>query len=72
VRVLALPVAGPWCKLADAIRYVLKVKPQKAFPVHDALIIKEFVGGLHGMCERILKQNHVEFVPMVDNDERDL
>ena len=39
VDVLALPVAGPWCKLSDAIRYALKVKPKKAFAVHDAALV---------------------------------
>ncbi len=32
VKVLALPVAGLWCKLPDAIRYALRVAPAKAFP----------------------------------------
>lgn len=33
VDVLALPVAGPWCRIADAVNYALKIKPKKAFPV---------------------------------------
>jgi len=38
VSVLVLPVAGPWCKIADAIRYALVVKPTFAIPVHDATL----------------------------------
>jgi len=37
VRVLALPTGGPWMKLGEAIDYVKAVKPEIAFPVHDAL-----------------------------------
>jgi L-ascorbate metabolism protein UlaG (beta-lactamase superfamily) len=39
VDVLALPVAGPWMKISEAIDYALKLKPRLAFPVHDAMRI---------------------------------
>ncbi len=35
VDILALPVAGPWMKVKDAVEYLLAVKPCVAFPVHD-------------------------------------
>lgn len=35
VDVLALPVAGPWLKMSEAIDYARKLKPRVAFPVHD-------------------------------------
>lgn len=38
VDTLAVPVAGPWCKVSDAIRYALAVQPRLAFPVHDGLL----------------------------------
>lgn len=38
VEILALPIAGPWCRLADAIEFALAVSPQYVFPVHDALL----------------------------------
>lgn len=34
--VLALPVAGPWCRLSDALHYAIKMKPRAAFPIHEA------------------------------------
>ena len=37
VDTLALPVAGPWMKISEAIDYLLAVKPKKAFPVHDGM-----------------------------------
>jgi L-ascorbate metabolism protein UlaG (beta-lactamase superfamily) len=60
VEVLALPVAGPWCKIADAVNYALKVKPKIAFPVHDgALKVK---GGNHKVPESFLTKNNIKFV----------
>lgn len=35
VAILALPVAGPWMKLEEAIEYAQTVKPKIVFPVHD-------------------------------------
>jgi L-ascorbate metabolism protein UlaG (beta-lactamase superfamily) len=37
VRVLALPTAAPWMKVADAIEYVKVLKPAVVFPIHDAM-----------------------------------
>lgn len=38
IEVLALPVAGPWMKPAEAIDYAKLVKPKKIFPVHDGML----------------------------------
>jgi L-ascorbate metabolism protein UlaG (beta-lactamase superfamily) len=37
VKVLALPTAAPWLKIGETIDYVLAVKPDVAFPTHDAI-----------------------------------
>ena len=38
IEILALPVAGPWMKLAEAIDYALVLKPKICFPVHDGIL----------------------------------
>ncbi len=38
VEVLALPVAGPWMKLSEAIEYAKAVHPRVVFPVHDGML----------------------------------
>jgi len=68
VPVLALPVAGPWCKAADAIRYAVAVKPVKAFPVHDAVLSESGIALTHGLFGGQLDQVNIEFVPL-KNDE---
>lgn len=71
VEILALPVAGPWCKIGDAIRYALKVAPQKVFPVHDGLIREDLIQVFHKTPSMILAKNNIEFVAMLEGDERE-
>ncbi len=40
VDILAFPVAGPWCKISEAMDYVLDVKPRVAFPIHDGNLVR--------------------------------
>lgn len=61
VRVLALPVAGPWCKASDAINYALEIKPEIAFPVHDAILNENGIALVHGLVERQLTEHGVSF-----------
>ncbi len=69
IDVLALPVAGPWCRLPDALRYAIKVKPRAAFPIHDAMLRKDAGGFLYQMTDRILKEKGIEFTAMHDGNE---
>jgi L-ascorbate metabolism protein UlaG (beta-lactamase superfamily) len=69
VDVLALPVAGPWCKIGDAITYALKLKPKNVFPVHDGMLVRERVGGFHKVPQKILTENGINFVGMLEGEE---
>ncbi len=71
VDILALPVAGPWCKIPDAIRYTLTIRPKKAFPVHDGMLQRDRIGGSHKIPEKILTENGIEFIVMNDGDEKE-
>lgn len=44
VDVLALPVAGPWMKMSQAIEYAKAVGARTAFGVHDGMIVPSFRG----------------------------
>jgi L-ascorbate metabolism protein UlaG (beta-lactamase superfamily) len=65
VDVLALPVAGPWMKLSEAIDYTLKLKPRLAFPVHDAIRSAP----QHTVTEKILGQFGIEFAKLEEGGE---
>ena len=71
VDILALPVAGPWCKIPDAIRYALKLKPNKVFPVHDGMLQTKRVGGSHAIPLKVLQENNIDFISMIEGDEID-
>lgn len=60
VDILALPVAGPWLNIQQAIDYALKIKPKVAIPVHDG-ILKAY-GGSHIFPNRILPENGINFM----------
>lgn len=59
VEILALPVAGPWCKISDAVNYALSIKPKECFPVHDGGL--RITGGHHKVPELILGENGINF-----------
>jgi L-ascorbate metabolism protein UlaG (beta-lactamase superfamily) len=71
IEILALPVAGPWCRMTDALHYAIYVKPKYAFPVHDAVINPSFISLFHKMPEMILGKNGIAFVSMIGGDERE-
>ena len=62
VGILALPVAGPWCKVSDAIRYALDVQPRIAFPVHDATLTEVGQAVTYPHFTRELKEKGIDFV----------
>lgn len=71
VPVLALPIAGPWCKVSDALSYALRVKPGKVFPVHDAVLNDNGIALTHGLFKTQLANCGIEFTPMKDGDIQD-
>jgi L-ascorbate metabolism protein UlaG (beta-lactamase superfamily) len=63
IDILALPVAGPWMKLAEAIDYALKLKPKVCFPVHDG-ILKSTTGSTSVIPARVLPSAGINFVAL--------
>jgi len=68
VPVLALPVAGPWCKASDAIHYAKEVNPIQAFPVHDAVLSEAGIALTHGLFGGQLDAAGINFIAL-KNDE---
>ena len=71
VDILALPVAGPWCKIPDAIRYALDIKPRVAFPIHDGMLQIDKIGASHKIPEKVLIENNIEFVVIKEGEEKE-
>ncbi|MCB9812368.1 MBL fold metallo-hydrolase [Candidatus Nomurabacteria bacterium] len=72
VNVLAAPVAGPWCKVANAIRYVLKVAPKTMIPVHDAGLSKAGKAVVYPHFERELMKQNITFTALKSGETVEL
>ena len=67
VEILALPVAGPWMKISEAIDYALKLKPESCFSVHDGILKNP--GIAHRFPTMILNGNGINFfVPEIGQE----
>ncbi len=71
IEILALPVAGPWCRIGDAIRYAIALKPTKAFPVHDAGLRANGSSFIYKMLEKVFVDHGIQFRPMKAGDEKE-
>lgn len=60
VEILALPVAGPWAKISDAIDYAKEIRPKVCFPVHDGGLKSS--GMAHFVPSKALPSLGIEFV----------
>lgn len=68
IEILALPVAGPWCKVADAIRYGIATKTKAALPVHDAVLSEAGRKVTYGHFTRELAKHNIDFVIPTDGE----
>ncbi len=59
VEILALPVAGPWMKIVEAIDYAKLLKPKVCFPVHDGML--KFLGPTRFIPQQFLPPAGIEF-----------
>lgn len=71
IDVLALPVAGPWMKISEAIDYAKTVKPRIAFPVHDGMLNKNLSGFAARMLPGLLLPGGIEFVAIPDGETKE-
>ena len=60
VKVLALPVAGPWMRLLEAIDYALEIKPKTCFPVHEGILKQP--GSTHVIPPKVLEPKGIKFM----------
>lgn len=69
VEILALPVAGPWMKMAEAIDYAKTLKPKVCFPVHDGFL--KFGGPFHLVPQKLLPPAGIPFEVIPDGGSRE-
>jgi L-ascorbate metabolism protein UlaG (beta-lactamase superfamily) len=71
VKVLALPVAGPWCRIADSVRYAIEVHPKAAFPIHDGMLKAEARSTQYAVPHAELPKSGIEFIALLDGESHE-
>lgn len=69
VDILALPVAGPWTNIKDAVNYALKINPKVCFPVHDGML--NHFGSSHKVPEFALPMFNIIFKNFEEKKEEE-
>jgi L-ascorbate metabolism protein UlaG (beta-lactamase superfamily) len=68
IAILALPVAGPWMKLEEAIEYAKLVKPKVVFPVHDGMLRQGIeLGSTRRIPMMLLEPLGIAYVDMTES-----
>lgn len=70
VDILALPVAGPWMKMKDAIDFTKTMRARVAFGVHDGMI-QPFFRGFVGQAIKMFVPD-TQYVTLEDGETKDL
>ncbi|MCL5435952.1 MAG: MBL fold metallo-hydrolase [Patescibacteria group bacterium] len=69
-EILALPVAGPWLKISEALDYALTIGPKVAFPVHDGSL--KTGGVTHSMPQKFLGEKGIRFESLTEGESLEL
>jgi L-ascorbate metabolism protein UlaG (beta-lactamase superfamily) len=72
VDVLAVPAGAPWMKIAEAIDYVLEVKPKRSFSTHEMVLSVAGKSLSNGRIAWATEQGGGEFVDLQPGDTLDL
>jgi len=70
VEILALPVAGPWMKISEAVDYALEIKPKVCFPVHDGML-NQFNHPTRAVPQEFLPPQGVKFIDILSGASRE-
>jgi L-ascorbate metabolism protein UlaG (beta-lactamase superfamily) len=72
-EILALPVAGPWMKLSEAVDYARKLKPDVSFPVHDGVVTEAMRDILSVMMPaRLLQEHGIRHIGLKEGESTEL
>jgi L-ascorbate metabolism protein UlaG (beta-lactamase superfamily) len=61
VRLLLLPIHAPWSSTADAMDFVVSVRPPRAIQIHDALLNERGLSFVEAHVARISGEHSIEY-----------
>ncbi len=59
IEILALPIAGPWLKLSEALDYALEMKPKTCFLVHEG---EKTASWMERIPKQVLEPKGIKFM----------
>lgn len=62
VEVLALPVAAPWLKIDEVIKYIKAINPKLVFPVHDGMYNQFGLAYVKRILSEILDPLNIHYI----------
>jgi L-ascorbate metabolism protein UlaG (beta-lactamase superfamily) len=63
IETLLVPAQGSWMKMAEAIDFVKAIKPQRAFPIHDAQLNDRGLSSVNGWLAKEAGSGYRYLVP---------
>ncbi len=69
VDVLALPIAGPWMRVEQAVEYLRELKPRVAFGVHDGILMPGFRGFVVALFEKFAPDT--QYISLADGASKE-
>lgn len=63
-KVLALPIAGPWARLVDAVDMIDRLQPEVVIPIHDWVVKDVMLQRMYGMLKSVCDQREIIFRPV--------
>jgi L-ascorbate metabolism protein UlaG (beta-lactamase superfamily) len=72
VRTLLVPVHAPWNKISEVVDFVIGVRAERAFPIHDGLLNETGIGLIEGHVKRIGAKYGTEYAHLSSGESVDL
>lgn len=67
--VFALPIAGPWATLQNALDCAVRLKSAQVIPIHDTIIKDFMLERIYQMCAAFFAEHHIGFHPLKLGEE---
>lgn len=72
VRTLLVPVHAPWNKISEVVDFVIGVRAERAYPIHDGLLNETGIGLVEGHVKRIGAKYGTEYTHLSARDSVEL
>lgn len=72
VQTLLVPIHAPWSKVGEVLDYVIAVRPQRAYPIHNALLNDLGTGLVEGHAQRISGLYGTQFTHLAPGESVEL